>query len=125
MPIYEYECKACGQIFEVLMRTSSEPPELHCQNCNGTELARLVSRPGLIRSQGRAEAGELRPVNPRKAVENMSRMYDQSGVDPGQGFREVAQRAAAGDSPDSLKEMITEVKQKEAGKKKAGLGNKE
>ncbi|MEW5956152.1 MAG: zinc ribbon domain-containing protein [Chloroflexota bacterium] len=116
MPIYEYQCKTCGQISEILVRTLSEPQELHCQRCDGTELARLVSRPGLIRSQGRAEPGELRPVDPRQAVENMSRMYDQSGIDPGQGFREVAQRAAAGDNPNTLKEMITEVKRKEAGK---------
>jgi hypothetical protein len=45
-------------------------------------------------------------------------MYDQSGVDPGQGFREVAQRAAAGDSPDTLKEVIKEARQKEVGNKK-------
>jgi hypothetical protein len=41
-------------------------------------------------------------------------MYDQTGVDPGQGFSEVAQRAAKGDSPDTLKEVIKEAKQKEA-----------
>jgi hypothetical protein len=44
----------------------------------------------------------------------MSRMYDHSGVDPGQGFSEVAKRAAAGASPDTLKEAIKEVKQKES-----------
>jgi hypothetical protein len=44
----------------------------------------------------------------------MSRMYDQTGVDPGQGFSEVAKRAAAGDSPDILKEVVKEAKQKEA-----------
>ncbi len=118
MPIYEYQCKACGQISEILVRTLSEPQELHCQRCDGTELTRLVSRPGLIRTQGRVEPGELRPVDPRKTVEGMSRMYDQTGIDPGQGFREVAHRAAAGDSPDTLKEMITEVKKKEVGSRK-------
>lgn len=118
MPIYEYQCKACGQISEILVRTPSELQELQCQSCTSTNLTRLVSRPGLIRSQGRAEPGELRSVDPRKAVENMSRMYDQSGVDPGQGFREVAQRAAAGDSPDTLKEVIKEARQKEVGNKK-------
>jgi hypothetical protein len=44
----------------------------------------------------------------------MSRMYDKSGVDPGQGFREVAKRAAAGDSPHELKEVIEEVRKKDA-----------
>ncbi|MEW5961615.1 MAG: zinc ribbon domain-containing protein [Chloroflexota bacterium] len=113
MPIYEYQCKGCGQISEILVRTLSEPPESHCQNCDSTALTRLVSRPGLIRSQGRTEAGELRPVDPRRAVETMSRMYEQTGVDPGQGFTEVARRAARGDSPDTLEEVINEAKQKE------------
>ena len=114
MPIYEYQCKACGHISEILVRTLNESQTLHCQRCDDTDLVRLVSRPGLIRTQGRAEPGELRPVDPRQAVEGMRRMYDQTGIDPGQGFREVAQRTAAGDSPDTLKEMIQEVKQKEA-----------
>ncbi len=115
MPIYEYQCQACGQVSEILVRSSTGPLDLHCQSCAATNLTRLVSRPALIRSQGRAGPGELRPMDPRKAVENMSRMYDQSGVDPGQGFREVAQRAAAGDSPHTLKEVIKEARQKEVG----------
>lgn len=115
MPIYEYQCKSCGGISEILVRTSTEPAELHCKRCDSIQLTRLVSRPGLIRSQGGAEAGTLRPVDPRKAVEGMSRMYDKTGVDPGQGFSEVANRAARGDSPDTLKEVIKEAKKKEAG----------
>jgi putative FmdB family regulatory protein len=116
MPIYEYQCKNCGQIAEILVRTSGEPQELHCKNCDSLEMTRLISRPGLIRSQGQTESGTLRPVDPRRAVEGMSRMYDKTGVDPGQGFGEVAKRAAAGDSPDTLKEVIKEAKQKEAKK---------
>jgi putative FmdB family regulatory protein len=114
MPIYEYQCRDCGEISEILVRTLKEPQEIHCKNCDSIDLTRLLSRPGLIRSQGRAEPGALRPVDPRRAVENMSRMYDQTGVDPGQGFSEVAKRAAAGDSPDTLKEVVKEAKQKEA-----------
>ena len=114
MPIYEYQCKSCGEISEILVRTLGEPQELHCKSCDSVDLTRLMSRPGLIRSQGRVESGTLRSVDPRRAVENMSRMYDQSGVDPGQSFSEVAKRAAAGDSPDTLKEAIKEAKQKES-----------
>ena len=116
MPIYEYQCKSCGQISEILIRTPAEPPELHCKKCDSLELTRLISRPGLIRSQGQTEPGTLRSVDPRRAVEGMSRMYDQTGVDPGQGFSEVAKQAAAGASPDTLKEVIKEAKQKETKK---------
>jgi hypothetical protein len=43
---------------------------------------------------------------------------------PGQGFGEVAKRAARGDSPDTLKEAIKEAKQKEVGDKKSGAGTR-
>ena len=115
MPIYEYQCKNCGEVSEILVRSAGEPAELHCKNCDSPQLTRLVSRPGLIRTGSGAEAGTLRAVDPRKAVEGMSRMYDKSGIDPGQGFSEVAHRAARGDSPDTLKEAIKEAKKKEAG----------
>ena len=83
--------------------------EPQCKHCDSTALKRLISRPGLVRSKSPDGAGELRPVDPRRAVENMSRMYDKTGVDPGQGFDEVARRAAAGDHPRELKEAVKEA----------------
>ena len=118
MPIYEYKCQTCGQIFDVLVRTPAGAQEVHCKTCESTDLKRLVSRPGLIRQPSQSEAGTLRPVEPRRAVENMSRMYDRAGVDPGQGFSEVAQRSAAGDSPETLKEIVKEARQKAEAKGK-------
>jgi putative FmdB family regulatory protein len=114
MPIYEYKCQTCGRIFDLLIRTGSGAQQPRCKYCDSEALKRLISRPGLIRSQSRTDSGELRPVDPRKAVEHMSRMYDKSGLDPGQGFSEVAKRAAAGDSPETLKEAVKEARQKEA-----------
>lgn len=111
MPIYEYKCGTCGRIFDLLIRSESQQP--HCKHCDGTDLKRLISRPGLIRGQSSDEAGQLRPVDPRRAVENMSRMYDKTGIDPGQGFSEVAKRAAAGDDPRELKQAVKEAKKKE------------
>ena len=34
MPLYEYECAACGHQFEVI-RKFSDPPEDKCPNCGG------------------------------------------------------------------------------------------
>jgi putative FmdB family regulatory protein len=118
MPIYEYKCQACGEVAEILIRTPGDAQKVRCPACDSSELTRLMSRPALIRSHGGGnESGELHPVDPRQAVEGMSRMYDRSGVDPGQGFSEVAKRAAAGDSPDTLKEAVKEAKKKESFKK--------
>jgi putative FmdB family regulatory protein len=43
MPLYEYECGACGHHFEVI-RKFSDPPEEKCPKCGG-EVRKLQSAP--------------------------------------------------------------------------------
>lgn len=45
MPIYEYECKACGHRLEKLQKISA-PPLKDCPTCARPELSRLVSAAG-------------------------------------------------------------------------------
>lgn len=45
MPIYEYECQACGQQSESLQRIS-DPPLTDCTACGQPALKKLVSRAG-------------------------------------------------------------------------------
>ena len=115
MPIYEYECGDCERRSSILFRSYASVEEApRCRHCDSAALTRVLSRPGLIHSApGAASAGELRAVEPRRAVEDMSRGYDRAGIDPGRGFEEVARRAAAGDRPEALKEIIKEVRQAE------------
>jgi len=42
MPIYEYECEACGHIFEVLQKMADEPLT-DCPECKKVALKKLVS----------------------------------------------------------------------------------
>ena len=42
MPIYEYECKACGRQFEFLLLPSSKATAA-CPECKGEDLERLLS----------------------------------------------------------------------------------
>lgn len=42
MPIYEYRCKGCNQVTEVLQRVS-DPPLKRCESCAG-RLEKLISR---------------------------------------------------------------------------------
>jgi putative FmdB family regulatory protein len=42
MPIYEYECKSCRQIQEIL-QGSAEEPALKCAHCGSTDFKRLIS----------------------------------------------------------------------------------
>ena len=43
MPLYEYQCRGCGDISEAIQRMS-DPPLTTCDDCGG-ELKKLVSAP--------------------------------------------------------------------------------
>lgn len=42
MPIYEYECSECGNVFEAFQKITDDPLE-RCTECNGP-VARLISQ---------------------------------------------------------------------------------
>ncbi len=44
MPIYEYQCEACGHVFEKLQKIS-DAPFTKCPDCNVEALKKLVSAP--------------------------------------------------------------------------------
>ena len=46
MPLYEYRCKACEQVFEY-MQSMSAGAKRKCEECGG-RLAKLVSRSGFV-----------------------------------------------------------------------------
>ena len=46
MPLYEYECNACGERFEVI-RKFSDPPLEVCPRCNKGPVRRLLSSPAI------------------------------------------------------------------------------
>jgi len=116
MPIYEYHCQACGQqsslLFASLSKIEKKPL---CPHCNSVRMNRLVSAPARIRVKSSASesSGNLKSVEPRQAIEQAARSYDDAGIDPGRGFEEVAQRVRAGDSPEDLQQAVAEARKKE------------
>ncbi len=46
MPIYEYQCDKCGEIFEVLQKHSDPPPKSH--SCGSRKVHRVMSRSSFI-----------------------------------------------------------------------------
>lgn len=44
MPIYEYQCKACGHAFDALQKMS-DSPLTDCPDCNEPSLRKLLSAP--------------------------------------------------------------------------------
>lgn len=45
MPLYEYECRACGERMEILQKISDSPYS-HCPKC-GSEMKKLISSPAI------------------------------------------------------------------------------
>ena len=46
MPLYEYQCDACGRRFEVIQKKFSDPPVETCPTCGGT-VQKLASSPAI------------------------------------------------------------------------------
>jgi putative FmdB family regulatory protein len=47
MPLYEYECDACGERFEVIQKSFSDPPPAACEKCGKGPVRRLMSSPAI------------------------------------------------------------------------------
>ena len=47
MPLYEYECDACGERFEVIQKSFSSPPPEECEKCGKGPVHRLQSSPAI------------------------------------------------------------------------------
>lgn len=60
MPLYDYQCRACGAQFEILVRSGTAPT---CRQCGSAELQREPSR---IAPAGKIEA--IRRSNRRAAA---------------------------------------------------------
>jgi putative FmdB family regulatory protein len=45
MPIFEYLCHDCGREFETFVTSDRKPA---CPACHGANLAKLLSRPGMV-----------------------------------------------------------------------------
>ncbi|MFZ0731917.1 MAG: zinc ribbon domain-containing protein [Candidatus Sulfotelmatobacter sp.] len=43
MPLYEYQCRRCGHIFEKLRRIADADSDLECPKCHSDEIERQFS----------------------------------------------------------------------------------
>jgi putative FmdB family regulatory protein len=58
MPIYEYECAACGERFDKLIRSINRPlPEIICPACQSKEVQRLISAPTIHAGSAGGDSG--------------------------------------------------------------------
>jgi putative FmdB family regulatory protein len=68
MPIYEYECRKCGETIEVIQRMTEADPKKH-QGCGGT-LTRLLSVPRVRVRDAVAQSPEFKHLPYQQQVEN-------------------------------------------------------
>ncbi len=50
MPIYEYKCKDCGKITEILTGVIKSDNKFECNNCGGNNLEKMFSTPYLSKN---------------------------------------------------------------------------
>lgn len=48
MPLYEYKCQKCGDVFEVIQKFSDEPLKTHSKDACGGAVERLWAAPALV-----------------------------------------------------------------------------
>jgi putative FmdB family regulatory protein len=66
MPLYEYDCRACGHRFEALVRTGDVPA---CPSCKSADLDRILSLFGVSSDHTR----QMNLQSARKANEKVLR----------------------------------------------------
>jgi putative FmdB family regulatory protein len=68
MPIYEYECKSCGNRQEVIQKLS-DAPLTDCPDCGEAELKKLVSAAGFRLKGGGWYETDFKSGNKRNVVD--------------------------------------------------------
>jgi putative FmdB family regulatory protein len=122
MPLYEYECQACGHRFERI-RKFSDPPLEACPQCGGA-IEKLVSSPAFhLKGSGwyatdyakkvteGAEKGSEKTEKTEKAAESTEKSAAQAEKTDKAGKSETAEKSAG-------------PEEKKAGTKESGAGAK-
>lgn len=78
MPIFEYECGKCGNIFEVIegASVSQKIVDTTCNKCNSNETRRLLSIPNTVKTMPLHTLDK--PISAAHYKDITSRVYDTS-----------------------------------------------
>jgi putative FmdB family regulatory protein len=77
MPIYEYECRECGHVFDALQKMSDVPLS-DCPDCGKPELRKLLSAPNFRLKGGGWDVTDF----PDKITRNLADGGDSKGAKP-------------------------------------------
>jgi putative FmdB family regulatory protein len=110
VPIYEYRCNGCRRRVSVFQRSIQSSAAAVCPTCGSRDLARLISRVTVVRSEGSrlddmasdAALADLDERDPRSLARWARRMGRDMGEELGPEFDEVVERLEAGEMPDDV-----------------------
>ena len=121
MPIYEYQCKSCGQKARKFWRSFSavDDATLQCPSCGEHSFQRLVSRVAVVRSEEShlddladpASLSGLDEDDPKELGRWLRKMSRQVGEEMPPEFDEVIDRLEAGQSPEEIEESMPDLAQ--------------
>ena len=109
MPIYEYECEACGHRYEVLQKVN-DPLLTDCPECNKPALKKLISAAGFRLSGSGWYETDFKSDNKRNLTSKDSEKKSESKSD--------SKDAKKADKKESGKKAKTEKKSSTTGSKK-------
>jgi len=101
MPLFDYRCMDCKRRFSLLLGVVAERQEEKCPNCGSTNVGRLISRFGRLRSEDDliddladpSKIGDLE--NPKELHGWMKRMGREMGEDLGEDLDGILEEAEA------------------------------
>ena len=119
MPIYEYQCRECGQKARKFWRSFAvvDDASLQCPRCSAHSFQRLVSRVGFVRSEESrmddladpSSLAGLDEEDPRSLGRWLRKMSHEMGEQVPPEFDEVIDRLEAGQSPEEIEESMPEL----------------
>lgn len=120
MPIYEYECKNCGNITEAL-QSFSDPPLKNCEHCKKNKLEKLISLSSFkLEGTGWYATDYVKkPGIPPKAEDQKNPAVSDSNGKAGTGTTTVAESGGPSNPSETFKSIEKETKKAKAKAKSA------
>ena len=56
MPIFEFRCLKCNEVFEILMVTTEDEAEMRCPQCGSEDFERVLSTTSYAMGLGKGES---------------------------------------------------------------------
>jgi putative FmdB family regulatory protein len=105
MPMYEYECKACGARFEQIQKYSDPPIEI-CRQCGERSVQKLLSSPAIqFKGSGWYVTDYARSKEAKESGE--SKEAGKESKESGKESKEPAQSGTAKESKESKDSSVS------------------